>query len=420
MKCSFEPYEGDQPFVFVSYCHKNRGKVYPIIERLHQSGYRIWYDAGIELGTEWPEVIATHLNRGSAVLAFLSVASTDSHNCRREISHAILKQKPLMVVYLEETQLTPGMELQLASIQSICAYRFSSEEEIARALAETPILQPCLGAPNEDIRVSSFSGEQQLQQSSDHSSAKQKTIPFVLPQFCNGDPDGTALLNAPVANETVSLISSCMAALQPRAVLFQVRTGETFVFKSDVTIGRSDEACTYVIKNPYIGRRHATIKVYPEKVCLADHSSANGTFVNGRHIAANDEIVLQHADRILFGNEMTIFFYVLLPAQEDYAAHIQYQLLRVGSDKAYGVKTSPFRIGRSTDIELSCPDEKHLGRHHADIVLHGMKCFLRDNDSKNHTYVNGAMIGSGEEIQVYPDDKIRFADCEFELGIGIV
>ena len=54
-------YEGREPYIFISYAHKDMAKVLPIIEGLAEKGFRIWYDAGIEAGTEWPEYIAEHL-----------------------------------------------------------------------------------------------------------------------------------------------------------------------------------------------------------------------------------------------------------------------------------------------------------------------------------------------------------------------
>ena len=39
-------YEGNQPYIFVSYCHKDK-KAMHIIRRVQQRGYRVWFDKGI-------------------------------------------------------------------------------------------------------------------------------------------------------------------------------------------------------------------------------------------------------------------------------------------------------------------------------------------------------------------------------------
>lgn len=59
-------YEGNEPYIFVSYAHKDSNHVLPIITSLQAQGFRVWYDAGIEAGTEWPEYIAGRLD-GCAV-----------------------------------------------------------------------------------------------------------------------------------------------------------------------------------------------------------------------------------------------------------------------------------------------------------------------------------------------------------------
>jgi hypothetical protein len=45
-------YEGKEPYIFVSYAHKDSPAVFHIVEQLSARGYRIWYDEGIEPGSE--------------------------------------------------------------------------------------------------------------------------------------------------------------------------------------------------------------------------------------------------------------------------------------------------------------------------------------------------------------------------------
>ncbi len=61
MKRDMTPYEGNESYIFVSYCHKDRDFVFPIIEELQKNGCRIWFDRGINPGNDWPDVIAEHL-----------------------------------------------------------------------------------------------------------------------------------------------------------------------------------------------------------------------------------------------------------------------------------------------------------------------------------------------------------------------
>ena len=68
MKCKAVPYQGEEALAFFSYCHADSTVVYPLIEELNRMGYRIWFDDGISIGDEWPEVIAEKLEKCSVFL----------------------------------------------------------------------------------------------------------------------------------------------------------------------------------------------------------------------------------------------------------------------------------------------------------------------------------------------------------------
>ena len=116
-------YEGQDPFVFVSYAHKDSDAVYRILRLLQGRGLRIWYDEGITPGSEWPEYIASHLDRAEAVIVFITESSVNSFNCRREITFAQARNKSFISVFLEKTEVPLGMELQLSAQQSMFRYR---------------------------------------------------------------------------------------------------------------------------------------------------------------------------------------------------------------------------------------------------------------------------------------------------------
>lgn len=139
-------YEGKEPYIFISYAHKDSDRVLPIIQGLQDRGFRVWYDAGIEAGTEWPEYIAEHLDGCTCFLAFLSQSALESPNCRREINFAIDLRKDPLAVYLEEVQLTLGMRMQLGTLQAMFSYRHKTMESFLETLAGSVMLKPCQGA----------------------------------------------------------------------------------------------------------------------------------------------------------------------------------------------------------------------------------------------------------------------------------
>ena len=136
-------YEGKEPYIFVSYAHKDSARVLPFVLKMQQAGLRIWFDKGIEAGTEWPECIESHLLNADRVLVFMSEAAVSSANCRNEINLAFYEKKKILVVYLEETELRYGMKLQLSSVQSIYAYRGQDDDQQAKAICDLPILSSC-------------------------------------------------------------------------------------------------------------------------------------------------------------------------------------------------------------------------------------------------------------------------------------
>ncbi|MCD7785553.1 MAG: toll/interleukin-1 receptor domain-containing protein [Oscillospiraceae bacterium] len=144
MTCSFRPYEGNEKYIFVSYAHVDGDIVYPIIERLHDAGFRIWFDEGIEWGSEWSESIAEHLSECEVCIAFHSNASAKSMNCRQEVNYALKEMRSILSVYLEDVKLSKGLDMQLSSYQSTFWYQYQDKEQfIDRLIEKTPLLAPC-------------------------------------------------------------------------------------------------------------------------------------------------------------------------------------------------------------------------------------------------------------------------------------
>lgn len=148
----FKPYEGDKPYIFISYAHADSDVVMSVVTHMHDRGYRIWYDEGIEVGSEWPECIASHLAGAQLVVAFISNSYMRSDNCRREMHYALSKRLRIINVFIENTDMTPGMEMQIGSIFALMRYNMSDEEFYGK-LYSAPLLDAELfaegGAPAE-------------------------------------------------------------------------------------------------------------------------------------------------------------------------------------------------------------------------------------------------------------------------------
>ena len=136
-------YEGAEPFIFASYAHKDDAAVYEVLDELQRRGYRLWYDDGIEPGSEWPEDIARHLDEAAVMLAFITPAAMDSSNCRREINYALHREKPLLAVMLEPTEMSRGMEMQLSAQQMVVRQSFDRWDQFIGKILRYPKLEPC-------------------------------------------------------------------------------------------------------------------------------------------------------------------------------------------------------------------------------------------------------------------------------------
>ncbi|MBE6615191.1 MAG: toll/interleukin-1 receptor domain-containing protein [Ruminococcaceae bacterium] len=143
MSEQYKTYEGNEPYIFVSYAHKDIDIVVPIIRVLQEHGFRVWYDAGIEAGTEWAVYISTHLKASACMICFMTPNAAESLNCRNEITLALNKNIQTLCVYLEDFELPDGLDLQLVNFHALYQYRHRNQESFIRELLKAKILQMC-------------------------------------------------------------------------------------------------------------------------------------------------------------------------------------------------------------------------------------------------------------------------------------
>ncbi len=138
------PYEGSEPYIFISYAHKDIDKLRPIITRLVADGYRIWFDEGIDPGTEWDAFIAEHIERCGYFIAFISENYLASDNCRDELNYVRDLGKQRLLVYLSEVALPAGMQMRLGRLQAIHKYTYVNEDDFYRKLYWADNIDACL------------------------------------------------------------------------------------------------------------------------------------------------------------------------------------------------------------------------------------------------------------------------------------
>lgn len=146
-------YSGNKSYIFISYAHADAKMVIQIIKKMQNTGFRLWYDEGIEAGTEWPQNIAEHIANASCVMVFMSSNSSESHNCRNEINLASELRKEMFIVHLEDFELSLGLRLQLNLSQAIYKTRFLNDDDFYTELINAKIIQPYREHENTDIKT---------------------------------------------------------------------------------------------------------------------------------------------------------------------------------------------------------------------------------------------------------------------------
>lgn len=115
MTTKFEAYTGDEPYLFISYSHRDTSKVYPILDALYDKKYRLWYDESCETGNDFRDELRDRIERCEAVILFVSEASMASPFCGMEIIVARENNKRLYPVYLDSADVPPAFQILLAN-----------------------------------------------------------------------------------------------------------------------------------------------------------------------------------------------------------------------------------------------------------------------------------------------------------------
>lgn len=98
------------------------------------------------------------------------------------------------------------------------------------------------------------------------------------------------------------------------------------------------------------------------------------------------------------------------------ASAIKPYLLRGSNNERIFLDKPIFHIGKERSyVDYCISGNPTISRSHADIIDRNGQFFIVDNNSTNHTYINGEMIPSNTEIPLSHGTRIRLSDEEFEF-----
>lgn len=358
MKCRATPYQGQEPFAFFSYCHKDSSRVYPLIEELTELGYRIWFDEGIGIGDEWPEVIARKLEECNTFLVAMTPDYCCSHNCKNEMTYQVEDQKPMLPLMMEDFPLSGGIKLQLAGTQYLRLFD-RSPADWAGLITNSGMLAACKGAPLP------------LRQKTEELSKVKEPPELKGPQ----QPEGEEIFA--VCLETGKLLFG----RQGRVVL---------------TLGQQEPG-------PQVQMQEGSF--------LVENLGQNGLTVEGVTVEPGQTV------QPACGSPIYTDTGSYLPLIQSEAKQLRGLgcLRYLQADKTGEVRligTEPMLLGRKNPWHQNVLSDHRISRRHAEILPDGDsgKVFLKDC-SKNGTFVNDQQIP--DVVELADGNRLAIGDAEF-------
>lgn len=112
-------YEGNEPYIFISYSHKDQKALASVKSVLIENNIRFWYDDGLHSGNDWNMVIAKHLNNATACLLLLSSNSAESEYVKNELIFAENHKIPIHPLLVQSFVFPLDIEMILGRKQII-------------------------------------------------------------------------------------------------------------------------------------------------------------------------------------------------------------------------------------------------------------------------------------------------------------
>ena len=96
-----------------------------------------------------------------------------------------------------------------------------------------------------------------------------------------------------------------------------------------------------------------------------------------------------------------------------------FRLIRCKTGEEFVFQKPIVQIGRDMpDLDVNIMDNRHIGHQHATIMHDGSGFSIIDQQSANHTYMNGQLLTPKNPYRLENGAHLHFADEEFEFREG--
>lgn len=159
-----------------------------------------------------------------------------------------------------------------------------------------------------------------------------------------------------------------------------------------------------------------------EASILLDPASAPGISLapatdNHSFASAHSIERMNFGDTLYFGSDNEDSGTMIL-GMESEAVQLNPHLVRMKNNERILLNKSEFRIGRDQDFnDYSLSDNRYVGGSHCCVYTRNGEYFIQDNNTKNHTYVDGRPIPPGQDVKLSHGQKVMLANEEFEFRI---
>ncbi len=93
-------------------------------------------------------------------------------------------------------------------------------------------------------------------------------------------------------------------------------------------------------------------------------------------------------------------------------------LFRVLTEETISINKPVFRIGKERSyVDYFVTNNIAVSRSHADIITRGSKYFVKDLNSKNHTYINNHELPIYMEVEIHDGDRLKLGNEEFIFSV---